>query len=267
MIKAIFFDIDGTLLSHASGGVPESARTALRLLRQRGVKLFLATGRHILEIHRLPVGRLPFDGYVTLNGQICLDEREALLFDAPFGPADAQRMVSLFRQKASPAMLVERDRLYINYVDEAVRLAQEAIETPIPQLGDYAGGSLYQFIVYGGEDRAAALLEQLPGCKMSRWNACAVDILPKSGGKALGIQRLLDHFRLESHEVMAFGDGECRDPGPGGGGLCDGGHRPGRRLPCAVSLRLNRKQPAFSGQMRGGGIASAMPPLWRVNRG
>lgn len=208
MIKAIFFDIDGTLLSHASGGVPGSARTALRLLRQRGVKLFLATGRHILEIHRLPVGRLPFDGYVTLNGQICLDEREALLFDAPFEPADAQRMVSLFRQKAFPAMLVERDRLYINYVDEAVRLAQEAIETPIPQLGDYAGGSLYQFIVYGGEDRAAALLEQLPGCKMSRWNACAVDILPKSGGKALGIQRLLDHFRLESHEVMAFGDGE-----------------------------------------------------------
>ena len=35
MIKAVFFDIDGTLLSHASGGVPESARRALALLAER----------------------------------------------------------------------------------------------------------------------------------------------------------------------------------------------------------------------------------------
>lgn len=208
MIKAVFFDIDGTLLSHASGGIPESARTSLSLLRQRGVKLFLATGRHILEIHRLPVGPLPFDGYVTLNGQICLDGREALLWDAPFAAADTEAMVSLFRQREVPAMLVERDRLYINYVDEAVRLAQAAISTPIPPLGDYAGGRLYQLIVYDSGDRAAALLGRLPGCKMSRWNAHAVDILPKSGGKVAGIRHLLDHFHLEPHEIMAFGDGE-----------------------------------------------------------
>ena len=70
-MSGIFFDIDGTLLSHASGGVPESARRALTLLEERGVPRFLATGRHILEIRRLLPG-LSFDGFVTLNGQICL---------------------------------------------------------------------------------------------------------------------------------------------------------------------------------------------------
>lgn len=70
MIKAVFLDIDGTLLSHTTGGVPPSAQEAISQLRQRNIKLFLAAGRHILEIHRLPVGKFSFDGYVTLNGQI-----------------------------------------------------------------------------------------------------------------------------------------------------------------------------------------------------
>ena len=34
MIKAIFFDIDGTLLSHTTYSVPESTKEALRLLKR-----------------------------------------------------------------------------------------------------------------------------------------------------------------------------------------------------------------------------------------
>ncbi len=45
MIRAIFFDIDGTLLSFQTHQVPESTQRALRLLREQGVKLFVATGR------------------------------------------------------------------------------------------------------------------------------------------------------------------------------------------------------------------------------
>ena len=160
MIKAVFFDIDGTLLSHASGGIPESARRALALLGERGVLRFLATGRHILEIHRL-LPDLSFDGCVTLNGQICLDSREHILFDAPFPPADARQAVSIFRRREAPAMLVQRDRMYINFVDGAVRQAQRAISSPIPPAGAYQEGPIYQLIVYGGGAEAA--LRQLPG--------------------------------------------------------------------------------------------------------
>lgn len=35
MIKAIFFDIDGTLLSHTTYSVPESTKEALRLLKEK----------------------------------------------------------------------------------------------------------------------------------------------------------------------------------------------------------------------------------------
>ena len=43
MIKAAFFDIDRTLLSHVSNSVPRSARRALDLLRQRDILIFSAS--------------------------------------------------------------------------------------------------------------------------------------------------------------------------------------------------------------------------------
>ena len=73
MIKAIFFDVDGTLLSHRTGRISPHTRACIRALRAGGTLVFLSTGRHILELRSLPVGEMAFDGYITLNGQLCLD--------------------------------------------------------------------------------------------------------------------------------------------------------------------------------------------------
>ena len=50
MVKAIFFDIDGTLREFEKKGISMSTRQALDKARQAGIRLFIATGRHYLEI-------------------------------------------------------------------------------------------------------------------------------------------------------------------------------------------------------------------------
>lgn len=55
MIKAIFFDIDGTLVSHTKRDIPEGVLTALDELRAKGILLFIASGRHISEFPALPL--------------------------------------------------------------------------------------------------------------------------------------------------------------------------------------------------------------------
>ena len=55
MIKAAFFDVDGTLLSHRTKSVPQSARDALDGLRARGIHCVVATGRQLPEMEKLPV--------------------------------------------------------------------------------------------------------------------------------------------------------------------------------------------------------------------
>lgn len=121
MIKAIFFDLDGTLLSHTTRCIPQDTVQALRKLRDKGIRIFMATGRHSTELSRLPVHDIRFDGYVTLNGQLCLNNSGDVIFGTPFNESAARNLTAFFREKRYPLALVEADRIYINYVDDTVR--------------------------------------------------------------------------------------------------------------------------------------------------
>ena len=74
MIKAIFFDIDGTLVSFNTHRIPDSTRKAIETIKNRGIKVFIATGRHISVINNLD--NIEFDGYITLNVCYCLEGKE-----------------------------------------------------------------------------------------------------------------------------------------------------------------------------------------------
>ena len=208
MIKAIFFDIDGTLLSHTTGRVSAEAAEALALLRRKGILLLAATGRHILEFSDLPVNHLEFDGYVTLNGQLCLDRNRKLFYGNPIAPEDAKRLLLVFERREMPVMIVEKDRMYLNFVNDAVRRAQADISTPVPETGVYTGEEIYQFILYDRGWEVDELVRTLNQSRMIRWHERAVDVIPEKGGKVAGIRRFLEDCSISQEEIMAFGDGE-----------------------------------------------------------
>ena len=71
MIKALFFDIDGTLVSFRTHSVPDSTVKALAEAKNKGIKIFISTGRPRPLINNLePIEDL-IDGYITVNGAIC----------------------------------------------------------------------------------------------------------------------------------------------------------------------------------------------------
>ena len=45
--KAVFFDIDGTLVSFKTLRIPQSTLDAVAALRSRGIKVYIATGRPV----------------------------------------------------------------------------------------------------------------------------------------------------------------------------------------------------------------------------
>ncbi len=209
MIRAIFFDVDGTLLSHKTGQVPASARQSLERLREKKIKRFLSTGRHVLELEELPIRDLRFDGYITLNGQLCLDSHKHILSATPLDRAATEALVAMFEDRTLPIMLVEADRIYINRINDAVRQAQAAVSTPVPPIGRYEGAPIYLATTVLTRAEEAGFQAKLPkGCKLTRWSDKGVDSLSTAGGQDAGIQYVQQALDLSAAAIMAFGDAE-----------------------------------------------------------
>jgi hypothetical protein len=208
MIKAVFFDVDGTLVSHTRKEVSASARAALRKLQERHIQCVVATGREIQALDTLPVKDIPFDGYVTLNGQLCLDADRNLIYGDPFAEDARALLAELFHAKELPLMLIDEAGAYLNYVDPCVVQARNAVSTAVPEPRTYTGGPIYQAIAYIDQSQEETYRNLLPGCTITRWNPYAVDVMPCGGGKVNGIRQYLKRHGIDRQEIMAFGDGE-----------------------------------------------------------
>lgn len=53
-------------------------RRALKALRENGIMIILASGRHKIDLDELPVKDIEFDGYLALNGQLLLDSNPGI---------------------------------------------------------------------------------------------------------------------------------------------------------------------------------------------
>lgn len=207
MIKAVFFDMDGTLYSHRTHRLPESTKRAAAALRARGIHCVAATGRHIHELLALIDGDIVFDGYVTLNGQLCWDANGNCIYENPIREPDKSRIITWFREKRLPMLLLQKDTIRLNDVNDHVPVVQRDISTPIPPVGTYDGGEIDQVIVYlprGAEDALAA---ELTVSRILRWHELAIDITPIGGDKAVGVAAYLKASDIDPAEAMAFGDG------------------------------------------------------------
>lgn len=207
-IKAVFFDVDGTLVSHTKRNVPESTKLVMEKLKEKGIKRVLATGRHMSEISILPIENMEFDAYIMLNGQLCLDSTGNVILENPITGFDKEYFIKIFNEKLVPIMFVEKDEMYINFINESVEIAQDAISTPLPDVKNYTGNEIYQVILYADEETENRISKNLVGSKITRWNEYALDVISYSGGKESGIKEYLKLNNIKREETMAFGDGE-----------------------------------------------------------
>ena len=208
MVKAIFFDIDGTLVSFETHRIPVSTVEAFDRLRERGIRLFVASGRHRAVMNNL--GTLRFDGYVTLNGGVCLAGDE-VIYERFLPEADIESLVRYLEGSgAFPCVFVDGESSCMNYRDEATETIFRLMNFPVPPvraLLEIAGKRYYQLLAFFRKEEEERIMRVIPGCEATRWNPLFTDIVPAGSSKRVGLAEMCRHYGLRPEETMAFGDG------------------------------------------------------------
>lgn len=212
MIRAAFFDIDGTLVSLRTHTIPTSAIHALEELRRRGVLLFLATGRSGADMPR-PIRelekRLPFDGTLAFNGQYCYDAAGEVFRDAPIDPADVVRITGLAAEGVIDIAVMQRSRMFVSRHTPRVVAAEAAVDnvTPVGDLALALEEPVYQFCAYVGPGDEHLFMDVCEHVEHTRWSPNFCDVIPAGGGKPAGIAAACARWGLDPEECVAFGDG------------------------------------------------------------
>ena len=207
-IKAVFFDIDGTLVSFKSHTVPESARRAIARLREQGVKVFIATGR--LMKHVAIVNDIEVDGYITVNGGYCITSAGEVIFESAFPRATVERVIDLSEQYGFDLNVMTHEDMYVSSMGERVKKIASMINI-MPTVADVRAIAATQPVVqmcpYISRELEQEIMPLLPDCVGSRWIETFMDLNVRGVDKSLGIQQVMNYYGLTMAEAMAFGDG------------------------------------------------------------
>lgn len=206
--KAIFFDVDGTLVSFKTHTISPATINALHALREKGYLLFLSTGRHAAMLGDVRA-IFPFDGYITMSGQYCY-AGDTVLRKLTLGAEGNRQFVQLAERENIACIVLEGTDIYMNHATPQIDYFLEESNLPAPPTRDFStilDREIYQVITFvppEDEERVKALL---PDVDTTRWHPHFFDIMPKNGGKHHGVAAVCQHFGIDVADTIAFGDG------------------------------------------------------------
>ncbi len=215
MIKALFFDIDGTLLSFHTKQIPETAYEGLQILKQKGYRLFIASGRPPVQLPLLPkqLTEFPWDGMVLFNGQYCMDAEKNVVRKQPIPRKTFKTLVPYLKEHCDfPCTFMELEssfdiRFNPHMYEYLKSIGQEDKMTPVKDVERAYDVDIYQVCPYIPPEGDEEFVRHAPGAKSARWTDDFADIIPEDGGKPVGMQTMMNLYGLTREECMSFGDG------------------------------------------------------------
>ncbi|MEI0531940.1 Cof-type HAD-IIB family hydrolase [Brachyspira pilosicoli] len=213
MIKAVFFDIDGTLVSFKSRKISDLSKRAIKELKKNGIKIFIASGRTLFQIDDLG----DFDGYITVNGCSCFINKNNKLreiYRVSLDKDDLFALIDYLDRDNFLCTVITSKSIFLNYIDDDVKKMYNDNKFPIPEAVDFRNyisknyEEVLQLNIFVDENKEKYLISNvLKNSKSSRWNPNFADVNSKYGGKEVGVNKIIEYYGIDLSEIIAFGDG------------------------------------------------------------
>lgn len=207
-IKIAFFDIDGTLIDMSKQYPSENTKRALMKLKEKNILICLATGRSPMTLPRLD--GICVDAMLTYNGSYCF-EAQHILFSNPIPQNDVKTIIKNASLISRPVMIATKNKMVANGKDadlvEYTAFAGREVVVSKDFEKIIENENIYQVMLGCRAEDYGRLMKNVQNAKITAWWNRAVDIIPLSSGKGLGIRKVLEYYHLDSSEAIAFGDG------------------------------------------------------------
>lgn len=211
MIKAAFFDIDGTLVSFTTHKIPQTAVDAINEFHDNGGRVYISTGRPIAIVTNIGQISGIVDGYITFNGAYSFVGNDDINIDE-IPDDNVQVMLDDADKNGYPVIVCgKRDLVVYNYheiFDEV--FVQELGVTNIDinkSISDLRGEPVLQLTPFFTVDMEKRVMPHMPDCISARWNPKFTDITRRGADKGNALKLLAAHEGLDTSECIAFGDG------------------------------------------------------------
>lgn len=206
MIKAAFFDIDGTLLSFTTHRVSEGTIRAFDRLHKAGVRTFISSGRPMVLIPPMPV---TFEAHITMNGGLVFTPDKVLLSN-PIPREDTDAWLDLAKARNICTMIFTADGMMLAQPNEAGMKLRDQLEftmPPVVAIDEMRGVETFQIIALMPQQMDGEVGALLSHCRLPRWHPAFTDIVANGNSKAAGMDAICRHFCIQQEDTIAFGDG------------------------------------------------------------
>lgn len=218
--KAIFFDIDGTLVPYGTHCVSQADCDAIEMLRSRGTLIFICTGRHITCVDNIPFA---VDGAVCCNGALTyVVKAEAsriqewdkfMLVDCHAIPRrQASCIAQIVADNRIPTVMTTLSGEMFCYRTPQTAEFIQKVNMPEFRDGDILEAArlekVFTFCPFLTQAEEKKLFnDMMPGLGSYRWSDACFDIVVLGLDKVLGVKKILDMYRIPPEDTVAFGDG------------------------------------------------------------
>lgn len=209
MIRAVFLDVDGTMVSFDKHTISDATLESLYALQRNGIKVVVASGRPIYMIDN--VRGFPFDAWIGCNGAHAIIDGETVC-SVPVNRDSVVRMTEIAMEQGIPTFLFAAEKAGVNMMNADSTQIQEQLRIPMPEFCDIVKMAqetpIYEATIYVTKELEEKLLHpQLQDVEYIRWHHLFTDVNPKGLSKAAAMKAVLEHFGMDISESMAFGDG------------------------------------------------------------